>query len=136
MRVVLLCALLGLAGCARSSAPVASDPLLVRERICGEERQTSRWHSCNARFIADRPDMLGAAATEVLSRYHRAAANALRAMEERRMSQAEGRDVIDGLTDAMQRQLPLAKAKDSASMASRGNVCFPLSGGGQYCVGK
>jgi hypothetical protein len=131
MRIVLLCAAVGLASCAR--APAAPDPLVVRERICGEERQTSRWHNCNARFIAERPEMLGLAATDLLSSYHRAAANALLAMEERRMSQAEGRDVIERLTDTMQRDLPAAKARDSAARSPRAAVCFPLSGGGQYC---
>jgi len=134
MRLVLVCVLLGLAGCARSPAP--ADPLAARERICGEERQTSRWHDCNARFLAERPGMLGAAATEVLARYHRAVARSLLAMEERRMSQAEGRDAIDTLTDAMQRELPLARTKDSATVASRAAICFPLSGGGNYCTGK
>jgi hypothetical protein len=135
MRLLLVCVLLlGLAGCARSPAP--ADPLATRERICGEERQTSRWHDCNARFLADRPGMLGPAATEVLTRYHGAVARSLLAMEQRRMSQAEGRDVIDTLTETMQRELPLARTKDSATVASRAAVCFPLSGGGSYCTGK
>jgi hypothetical protein len=133
MRWLLLMCVLTLAGCAGRPSP--SDPLAIRERLCGPERQTSTWHDCNAKFIADRPELLGTAAADTLSRYHADVARALFAMEHRRMSQAEGREVVERLTDAMQQQLPAARAKDNAAGPIRSAFCYPLAGGGQYCVG-
>jgi hypothetical protein len=135
MRKLLLLAALALANCA-GPPPGPADQAAAREKMCGPEAQTSRWHNCSALFITERADLLGASAAQLLAGYHGSVAVALLAMEQQRMSQADGRDVIERLTLAMQRDLPAAKAKDRPSLASRTPVCLPLAGGGDYCTGK
>jgi hypothetical protein len=133
MRKLLLLGAFALANCA---TPPAADQTAARERMCGPEAQTSRWHNCSALFITERADLLGATAAQLLAGYHGSVAVALLAMEEKRMTQADGRDVIERLTLAMQRELPAAKAKDRPSLAARAPVCLPLAGGGNYCTGR
>lgn len=122
----------GLQGSARQAA---ADQEPAREAMCGPEAQTSRWHNCSALFIVERADLLGANAARLLARYHGSIAAALLAMEERRMSQAEGRDVVETLTEAMQRELPAARAQDRRGLERRPPVCLPLAGGGKHCTG-